>query len=381
MASTTGAAAGEIEIVLRMALDGSMLVHESFTLAAGERGIERTIPQSSGIGERFVIDIMHAERDGTAIGWQEKVSGDELTVRLPRVAGARRHGLLYHVDGHLALAQGREWLLWRPLGPGLDLALERLDVAVTFPRAIPGREIRVQGAGPDRGRETTVDDEGRVQVRWDGPLAAGTAPALLVSWPAGYLRPEADSDSEPWLRPTAAALWWSAAGLAAFAGALVAARGRSQATRRALFVGALAFAATALWAAGHLAALYPGAFGIEFAALACAIGFMFLARSWLDRPRYRVAYVVLAVLLVAVPVYRLVHNVSPWFPLLVLANADLAWATWIRMTRRHTGGEARSRGRGAVRVPAPTPADDRRAPYFDRAPLPPRPAPRSEPRL
>src|SRR5690606_41867176 len=125
-----------------------------------------------------------------------------------------------------------------------------------------------------------------------------------------------------------------------------------QTTRRALFVGALAFAATALWAAGHLAALYPGAFGVEFAALACAIGFMFLARSWLDRPRYRVAYVVLAVLLVAVPVYRLVHNVSPWFPLLVLAHADLPRPTLIRLTRRHTGAEARSRRRAAVRVRA-----------------------------
>ncbi|MCZ7598967.1 MAG: hypothetical protein M5U09_16385 [Gammaproteobacteria bacterium] len=228
----------------------------------------------------------------------------------------------------------------------------------------------MQGTGPDPGRETAVDDEGRVQVRWDEPLAAGAAPALLVSWPAGYLRPEADSDSEPRLRPTAAGLWWSAAGLAAFAGALLAARGRSHAARRALFVGALAFAATALWAAGHLAALYPGAFGVEFAALVCAIGFVFLARPWLDRPRYRVAYLVLTVLLVAIPVYRLVHNVSPWFPLLVLANADLARATWTGLTRRRADGEAGSRGRGAVRIPAPTTAGDRLAPYFGRDPSP-----------
>lgn len=364
-----------------MALDGSMLVHESFDLAAGEHGIERRIPNVHATGERFVVEIMHAERDGAAVGWQEEISADALTVRLPRVAQARRHGLLYHVDGHLALAQGREWLLWRPLGPGLEIPLERLELAVTFPRAIPAREIRVQGTGPDPGRETAVDDEGRVQVRWDEPLAAGAAPALLVSWPAGYLRPEADSDSEPWLRPTAAGLWWSAAGLAAFAGALLAARGRSQAARRALFVGALAFAATALWAAGHRAALYPGAFGVEFAALVCAIGFVFLARPWLDRPRYRVAYLVLTVLLVAIPVYRLVHNVSPWFPLLVLANADLAWATWTGLTRRRAGGEAGSRGRGAVRVPAPTTARDRLAPYFGRDPLAPGAAPRSEPKL
>ncbi|MCZ7598968.1 MAG: hypothetical protein M5U09_16390 [Gammaproteobacteria bacterium] len=101
-----------------MALDGSMLVHESFDLAAGEHGIERRIPNVHATGERFVVEIMHAERDGAAVGWQEEISADALTVRLPRVAQARRHGLLYHVDGHLALAQGREWLLWRPPGSG-----------------------------------------------------------------------------------------------------------------------------------------------------------------------------------------------------------------------------------------------------------------------
>lgn len=331
--------ASHVEIVLSVALDGSMLVRETHTVVADAvHGTpHRDLPAVVVPGAPAMdIEILRVAQGGQRLPWRTAPVDGALRVffggpqrRIP--PGQRVYELLYHVDGHLARTSGREWLHWRPLGEGLAMPVASLVVEVTLPRPIPADHLVAVG-----GTTLGEGDAGSGAVTWRsvGPLPAGHGPSLLVGWPSGVLAVASDSEQAPWLRPRRTALAFAAVSLLLLAMGVVVA-GRRQPLRRILPAVAGCAALAVLYLAGAGAAQDPGRFAVAWVLGLLLAAFCLLARGWLADAHGRPVYLVIATALGSAAVYLWVHEVSPWYPLLVLAHADLAW--WMLLRARREG--------------------------------------------
>ena len=366
-------------MVLRLALDGSMLVHETLTVSADSaHGTPyRDLPLASRdtASPVYDIDVMQVSRDGQRLPWRTTAVDGGLRLHLGSPArrippGTRTYEVLYHVDGLLAQSRDSEWLLWRPLGAGYAAAIPRLGITVTFPKIMDAESIRVQTAGGGR-LASQVSRDGTVTLSSTAPLAAGEGPAILVGWPRGQLLTGTDSEHAPWMRPRTTSLWWGVVGLAAL-GVIVYRAARASAVRGALPALALATSLGTLYAAGAHATGEASAFAAEFALLLAAAAFAWLARPWLDGGGYgRVAYIVVVTALASFITVRWTVGISPWFPVLVIAHADAL--LWIARRVRAPAREHRRDARPSTTTNSSDsePARARGVPVLDRhAPVP-----------
>ncbi len=389
----------DADIVLRMALDGSILVRETFTIDADTsyRTPWRDLPlRTTQQGDAVIdVEVLQVTRAGQTLPWRATHATDALRIHLgsPRrriPAGKRVYELLYHADGQLAVDGDREFLLWRPLGGGMAAPVSRLTVTVTFPRAIdPGAvDVRVAGGAP---MTHAIARDGSVSLVARGPIEAEIGPAILVGWPRGHLLTESDSELAPWMRPRITSLWWGVTGALALVAIAWLAGRRVSSMRRPVAVAAATISLLALYAAGAPATTapetFPGEFTLAVSCAACA----WLARHWLGGGNLRIVYIILVTALAATVTVRWTLTISPWFPLLCIAHGDL-FVLACRRARATPRGAERSAAaeESAIRLHAvplldvddlledDTVAgqlpDGRRAPYFDtsggRAPRP-----------
>jgi hypothetical protein len=336
--------ASEVRIVLSLGLDGSMLVRETFTISSESTHDVpwRDLPlRHIGSQEHEVdIEILQLTHAKQALSFDAEVVEGALRVhfgpanrRIP--PGQRIYELLYHVDAHLALDGGREWLGWRPLGAGFAAVVDDLEVTLTFPRPIEHAQIRVHPTSlpPPVPMDTQVAADGTVTLTWNNALGAGFGPAILVSWPRGHLRIATDSEIEPWFSPRATVLFLAFAALLPL-GALAWMAGRWHSpVRRALPLASITVSLTSLYASGIMASRYPEWFPWQFLFALATVVFVIALRHWLTRRRLRIVYLLTTLLLIGAVTYLLVNNVSPWFVVLLIVHTDFVILAWWQSRR------------------------------------------------
>ncbi|GJL80645.1 MAG: hypothetical protein DHS20C01_02790 [marine bacterium B5-7] len=326
-----------MEVVLEIALDGSMLVRESMTITADTSHSPpyRDVSLHSIDPSRqlpMTIDVLNVEHFDQLSRWQTQFSEDAMRIhlanpsrKLPR--GRHTYELLYYVDGHLLSSRQHEMLLWRPLGPGMSSAVQNLTVKIRFARPFKGDTVKVltgiKGSTTTYPFTTRIGNDGTVDLAFNNTLVAYAAPGIAVAWPKGRLDIASNSETTPWMRPDARGLYWVTATLI-IALSLVLGGRFVRTERRTLLIGiSVLVSFLGCYWGGRMLSLDVTRFNIDFLFAVSLLLTIWLLRSWLMIPQKVLAYGTLSAMLILFIAWRLAINTSPWYPLLVLAHVDI----------------------------------------------------------
>lgn len=190
--------------VIRIAVDGSMIVEDSLRVRAEgvdiRRGIFREFPTryEDRFGNRVVVDfeVLGVERDGRPEPWftERRLNGvrvyigDENTQLEPAVYN---YTLRYRTNRQLGYFGDHDELYWNVTGDEWGFAIEAVSARVTLPADVVPADLSMEGytgafgeAGRDFSAETFT---GGAVIRTTRPLAPGEGLTLVMTWPKGVV--------------------------------------------------------------------------------------------------------------------------------------------------------------------------------------------------